>query len=57
MKLKQEIEQGNLDAALQTCEEVKTLHHNSGPVVPSPQEWEEHYWIREKWPELCEDNE
>lgn len=52
--LKQAIDDGELEAAVQICEKVRELRHNSGPLVPTSQEWKENRWVREKWPVLCE---
>jgi hypothetical protein len=54
VRLKREIDQGVVDAAWQIHEEVHRLHHNSGPLVPSPELWRKNAWVREKWPVLCE---
>jgi hypothetical protein len=54
IRLKQEIDEGALDAACQTCEDILDLQHNSGPLVPTLKEWRENPYLREKWPELWE---
>jgi hypothetical protein len=56
IRLKREIDRSKLETALQICEEVRHLRHNSGPLVPSLQEWEKSSWLREKWPILCDRN-
>ena len=52
--MKQEIDRGALEAALEIYKEVRHLRHNSGHFVPSVQEWQESALVREKWPILCE---
>ena len=37
--LKTEIDRSNLETALQICEKVRHLRHNSGPLVPNLQKW------------------
>jgi hypothetical protein len=51
---KREIDSNNLKTALQVCEEVRHLCHNSGPLVPSLKEWEKNSWLQEKWPIFCD---
>jgi hypothetical protein len=54
IRLKREIDFKNLENALGICEEVREIRHNSGPLVPSLQEWEKNSWLKEKWPILCD---
>jgi hypothetical protein len=54
IRLKHEIDSGALEAALRTCEAVRNLHHNSGPLVPAVVEWHSNSWLREKWPVMCD---
>ena len=54
IRLKQEIDSGAVEAALRTCEAVRDLRHNSGPLVPTIEEWRSNSWLREKWPLMCD---
>ena len=45
---------GAVETALTTCEAVRELRHNSGPLVPSVEEWRRSSWLREKWPVMCD---
>lgn len=54
LHLKREIDRGALEATLEICKEVRQVRHNSGPLVPSMQEWKKSAWVQEKWPILCE---
>ncbi len=54
IRLKQEMDSGAVETALTTCEAVRELRHNSGPLVPSVEEWRRSSWLREKWPVMCD---
>ena len=54
IKLKQQIYEKDSQAALQTCDHLRNLEHNSRNLVPTATEWNANLWIREKWPELCD---
>ena len=53
IKLRSAIDADDEELALTVCEEVQHLEHNSGPLVPSPEQWEADGWVRQKWPRLC----
>jgi hypothetical protein len=42
---------------LSLCEQLRSIQHNSGSLIPTRAEWEQSPYKREKWPELCEDVE
>ena len=50
LRLKQQIDEGALDEADQTCEDIRRLEHNSGPLVPTLEAWRHNPYLREKWP-------
>lgn len=54
IRLKSEIDSCGLEAALTTCETVRDLQHNSGPLMPSLEAWRSSVWLREKWPVICD---
>jgi hypothetical protein len=53
IELRGAIDAGDQQTALETCAEAETLRHNSGPLVPTLDEWSGSKWIRQKWPRLC----
>ena len=57
IELGRAIDARNLPACPSLCSRLKGLQHNSGPLVPTRDKWEQDPWQREKWPELCEKDE
>lgn len=43
----------DVGAAGKLCDNLASLCHNSGRLVPTRAEWEQSPYIRRKWPELC----
>jgi len=54
IQLAHAIDSADLAACQSVCRTLKSLHHNSGPLVPTRQKWQRCAWQREKWPELCD---
>jgi hypothetical protein len=54
VELANALSDGKLDAADVICNRILRSRHNSGPLVPSVQEWRATPYLREKWPELCD---
>jgi hypothetical protein len=55
IELKGALDSSNAGAAELACEQLKSLEHNSGPLVPTREIWERDSYQRRKWPKLCED--
>jgi hypothetical protein len=54
LELKEAIEEADAPRAKSLCDVTRGLNHNSGPLVPEVERWQNDYWQRQKWPELCE---
>jgi hypothetical protein len=55
IELKNALDSSNAKAAELACERLSRLEHNSGPLVPTREDWESDDYQQQKWPELCED--
>ena len=52
-ELEAALRDSDIQEALAICERIHQLRHNTGRVVPLPSEY--HGYIREKWPQLCDE--
>ena len=53
--LRKAIDRGDLVTSRSLSLKVRSLCHNSGPLVPSRETWQHDAWQQQKWPELCEE--
>lgn len=53
VELRVAIDERNDVKAGRLCDEIRSLEHNSGALVPSEERWQADRWQREKWPQLC----